>query len=394
VSEASSPLAGCRVLEIARFITGPFAGQLLADLGADVIKIEDPQAGDPFRGWGDDLYAPQFVAYNRGKRSLTVDLRHPRGPEIVRRLARSADVLIANFRPGVAERFGIGYDQLKDGNPRLIYCLITGMGETGPYVHRPSYDTVGQGLSGLLSLVINPNDPRPVGPSWSDNLTGLFAAYGILAALQARERTGRGQRVDTNQVQATMAFMNEAYAVLFDSGKAPDPFRRPAASQAYAFTCKDGLGLAVHLSSPEKFWRGFIETVGRPELADEPRYVTRAQRVQHWAELQEELRPAFLTKTRAEWLEALDKADVPVTPIYTLDEALADPQVQTLRMVHEIEHPNHGRRKVIGSSVTLRDTPVVEMQPAPALGEHTDEVLGEAGLSADEIAALRGDGAI
>jgi crotonobetainyl-CoA:carnitine CoA-transferase CaiB-like acyl-CoA transferase len=189
---SQGPLSGYRVIEAARFVTGPYACQLLADLGADVIKIEDPEGGDPFRGWDRDSgYASMFHAFNRNKRSLTLDLRQPRGREIVARLVKNADAFVENFRPGVADKLGIGYAALSAINPRLVYCSISGVGRDGPYAQRPVYDIVGQGLSGLLSLLVDLDDPHPVGPTFSDTLTGLFAGYGILAALHARVKTGR-----------------------------------------------------------------------------------------------------------------------------------------------------------------------------------------------------------
>jgi crotonobetainyl-CoA:carnitine CoA-transferase CaiB-like acyl-CoA transferase len=386
------PLAGYRVIEAARFVTGPYACQLLADLGADVIKIEDPEGGDPFRGWDErGGYAAVFHAFNRNKRSLTLDLRHARGREIVARLAANADVFVENFRPGVAEKLGIGYAALSKLNPRLVYCSITGMGRDGPYAQRPVYDIVGQGLSGLLSLLVDLDDPKPVGPTFSDTLTGLFASYGIIAALHARVRTGKGQLVETSLLQATMGFMNEPYMTYFGTGRAPAARDRPRASKVWAFLCSDNLPIAIHLSSPQKFWRNFVTAVGKPELLDDPRFRTGRDQQRNWHIVQEILAPVFRTKTRAAWFDILVAADVPVAPIYRLDEALEDPQVKHLGMLKTATHPEKGEVRLMGFPVTLNDTPMGPVTAPDTLGEHTDEILGELGCTAAEIAQMRAE---
>ena len=391
---SKGPLAGCRVVEAARFVTGPYAGQLLADLGAEVIKIEDPKGGDPFRGWGKNGYGPTFIAFNRSKRSLTLDLKQESGREAALRLIRDADVFIENFRPGVADKLGIGYDKVSSLNPRLVYCSITGMGRDGPYAQRPSYDIVGQGLSGLLSLLVELDDPRPVGPTFSDTLTGLFAAYGILAALQGREHTGKGQRVETSLLQATMGFMHEPYATYYGSGEPPNAFNRPRASQVYAFKCGDGLPLAVHLSSPEKFWRAFITSIGQIDMLDDPRFRTHAMRRENWDAIHDRLKPIFRTKSRADWLEVLHRHDVPSAPIYRLDEAAEDPQVRHLGILQTVDHPRAGKVNLVGFPVGLSDTPLGPLSAPAMLGEHTDRILAEIGYSIDEIDAMRVNGTI
>ena len=380
-----------------RFVTGPYAAQLLADLGAEVIKIEDPQGGDPFRGWGRtgwDGYGAPFLGFNRNKRSLTLDLKAREGREIFKKLAAKADVFIENFRPGVADKLGIGYDKLAEANRRLIYCSITGMGPDGPYAQRPSYDIVGQGLSGLLSLLVDVKNPRPMGPAFSDALTGLFAAYGILAALQSRERTGRGQRVQTNLAQATMAFMNEPYSGLFANGKVPDAFDRPRASGVFCFVCGDGKPVAIHLSSPNKFWESFATAAGHPELLDDPRFKAHSGRHQHAEVIQETLAPEFAAKTRAEWTRILETADVPFAPIYQLDEVIEDPQIRHIGMVQHATHPERGEVRSLGYPVNLSDTPLGPVKAPATLGEHTDEILAEVGVSAEAIAKLRAAGVV
>jgi crotonobetainyl-CoA:carnitine CoA-transferase CaiB-like acyl-CoA transferase len=391
-------LAGCRVIEIGRFVTGPYCAQLLADLGADIVKIEDPEGGDPFRGWGRSWnragYGAPFLAFNRNKRSLTLDLKHAKSREVIARLASRADVFIENFRPGVADRLGIGYEKLSSANPRLVYCAITGMGKDGPYAQRPSYDIVGMGLSGLLGQLVDLKDPRPMGPAMSDALTGLFAAYGVLAALQGRERTGCGQRVDVNQLQATMSFMNEPYSALFSSGRAPDALDRPKASGVFTFICGDGKPIAIHLSSPSKFWKAFVTAAGHAEMVEDPRFREHDDRRKNHADAHAMLAPEFRTKPRVEWMRILEQADVPFAPIYTLDEVVEDPQVKHLRMVHTASHPERGEVMVLGYPVTLSDTPLGPVAAPPVLGEHTEQILAEAGYTPEEIRALREDGAL
>lgn len=388
------PLAGCRVVEAARYVTGPYAGLLLSDLGAEVVKIEDPRGGDPFRGWGrGDGYGSTFIAFNRGKRSVTLNLQHPKGLAAARKLIAGADVFIENFRPGVAERLGIGHAAMAAANPRLVYCSITGLGRDGPYAERPAFDIVGQGLSGLLSLFVEPDDPRPMGPTLSDTLTGLFAAYGILAALQGRERTGRGQLVETSLLQATMGFMHEPFASYFGSGKASDAFDRPRASQVYAFVCGDGRPIAIHLSSPVKFWEAFVTAAGHPEFIADPRFASHADRRRNHHLVQEGLAPAFRGRSRAEWMEILAAHEVPFAPIYKVDEALDDPQVRHLGMIHTAHHPEKGDVRLVGFPVTLNGTPLGPLTAPATLGEHTREVLAEIGCDADEIEEMRAAGA-
>jgi len=386
------PLSGYRVIEAARFVTGPYAGQLLADLGAEVIKIEDPEGGDPFRGWDErGGYAPMYRAFNRSKRSLTLNLRHARGRAIVEQLVAEADVFIENFRPGVADKLGIGYARLSQLNPRLVYCSITGMGRDGPYAQRPSYDIVGQGLSGFLSLLVDLKDPKPVGPTFADTLTGMFAGYGILAALHARVRTGKGQLVETSLLQATMGFMNEPFMTYFGAGKAPAAEDRPRMSKVFTALCRDEKPIAIHLSSPQKFWRAFVTAAGRADMIEDSRFRTGRDQQKNWHIVHEILRPIFREKTRAEWFEIMVAAEVPVAPIYQLDEALADPQVQHLGMIRKVTHPEKGEVELVGFPVTLSETPLGPIKAPDTLGEHSDEILRELGYSAEDIARMRAD---
>ena len=282
-----------RVIELGTFITGPYAGMLLANLGADVIKVEQPKIGDPFRNYEGSLYSPQFRSYNADKRSVTMNLKDARGRELLYKLASEADVFIENYRPGVADQLAIGWDQLKSQCPRLIYCSITGFGPDGPYMDRPCYDTVAQALSGYLSQFLKPGDPRITGPAVADAISGLFAANGILGALHERARTGRGKRVEVTMLDALIAFAAEPFGSYFATGHVPTLYTRPSVSQSYVFNCADGKLIALHLASPQKFWTGLTECIGRPELASDDRFSSRENRVANYDVLTMELRVAF-----------------------------------------------------------------------------------------------------
>ncbi|MFI5267442.1 MAG: CaiB/BaiF CoA transferase family protein [Chloroflexota bacterium] len=380
-----TPLSGIRVVELASYITGPFAGQMLADLGAEVIKIEPPKVGDPFRTATG--YAPQFTGHNHGKRSLTLDLKAPGAVEVFDRLIATADVLVENFRPGVAERLGIGYERVRELNPRIIYCSISGFGDDGPYVDRPSYNEIGHALSGLWSQTVSGDSLRPPGPAFSDPLTGVFALQCVLTALYVREHTGQGQRVGTSMLEATMGFMAEEYSSWFGRGHIVS--QRPKHSQAYGFWCSDRLPLGIHLSSPPKFWESLVRALGREDLLADPRCATMAQRIEHYDEIQQELAPIFATRPRDEWLERLRAADVPVAPIYTVDQALQDPQVRHLGLEQVVEHPQKGPVHWLRYPARFEATPTETPGPPPMLGEQTDEILQELGFTRRDIERLK-----
>lgn len=384
------------VLEMGTFITGPYAGMLLADLGAEVIKIERPGTGDPFRSFEGGLYSPHFQAYNRNKKSLTLDLAGEEGREVFEKLIRRADVFVENFRPGVTEKLGIGESRLRSINERLVYCSVTGFGSDGPYRHRPSYDTVGQGLSGLLSLLIDTGDPgmRMVGPAFSDGLTGLYACYGILGALVERERTGVGRRVEATMLESAMSFLTEPFNSYFVTGRVPGPHTRPAVSQAYAFACEDGLSFAVHISSPEKFWQALIKAAGREDLDKDPRFDSRHRRLENYQELQDELARTFGARPREYWLPRLEEHDVPFTPVYKIDDVLEDPQVRHMGSIYEQDHPTEGRLRGIKRPILYDGMREDDVVPPPFLGEHTDEILAEMGYSREQIESLRGSATV
>ena len=279
-------LAGVRVLDQGSFITGPACAALLADLGADVIKVEPPQQGDPFRhGAGEALYSPHFQAYNRSKRSIALDVRQQADREVFDDLVRRADVYIQNFRPGAAEAMGVGAERLRALNPRLVYCSINGFGSSGPAVHRPAYDAIGQAMGGLLHLMTDPDNPRPMGPALADALTGFYAAYGVLGALLERARTGNGKLFEVSMMNAIAHFNIDAFTQFFATGQKFGPFTRPAGSQVFVLRCRDGRSIALHLSLPEKFWTGLIAATGRPELFSDPKWTHRPTRVQEHEQL-------------------------------------------------------------------------------------------------------------
>jgi crotonobetainyl-CoA:carnitine CoA-transferase CaiB-like acyl-CoA transferase len=394
VTALRPPLAGVRVVELASYVTGPYAAALLADMGAGVVKIEEPTQGDPFRGWGRGGYSPTFRSVNRGKRSLGLDLRAPEGLAIALELAEAADVLVENLRPGALERLGLGEAAARARNPRLIYCSISGFGSSGPYRDRPGYDTVGQAMSGLLGLLTDLDAPQPMGISLADHLTGMYAAFGIVAALAGRGPDGPGRWVETSLLQATTAFVAENAARYFDEGEVPTRATRARIAQAYAFTAGDGLPFAIHLSSPPKFWAGLTAAVGRPELRDDPRFVDRAARVAHYDELRSLLGAVFATAPRATWLERLEAEDVPAGPINRLDEVFADPGVEALGLVHEVVHPEAGPMRLLGSAVSLEGADDATIGPPPLLGEHGDAILRELGRDAAEIERLRAAGVV
>jgi formyl-CoA transferase len=368
-------LDGIRVLEFASYVSGPFAGMLLSDLGAEVIKVESPDGGDPFRMWGKTDYNGTFGSMNRNKKSVTLDLKTDSGLAAARKLALSADVIIENFRAGAMDRLGLSYETLAADNPRLVYCSITGFGSEGPYRNRPGYDTVGQAMSGLLAVLTDHRAPQPMGISLSDHLSGTFAAYGVLAALMARHQTGRGQKVETSLLQATLAFLGENAANYFEDGRVPSRATRCQRAQVFAFTAGDGLPFVVHLSSPEKFWRGLLKVTDCQAFATDARFHTREERVKNYDALAAELATALKTKTRAEWLRLLEAEDVPVGPLNTIDEVFADPQVIALDMRKELPHRTRGSVSVVGNPVRLSATPPVVKTAAPELGADNEALL-------------------
>ena len=367
----AKPLAGYRVIDHGEFITAPYTAMLLGDLGAEVVKVERPDGGDRFRSFEKGCYGPQFQAFNRGKQSVVLDLDVDDDRATLRGLLQSADVYVQNFRPGAADRLGFGVQDVRAINPRVVYCAISGFGTDGPYATRPAYDTVGQALSGFLSMFVMRDAPRVVGPATADSVTGLYAACGIIAALLERERTGHGRSVHVPMVAAMAHFSIEQYHRYFATGEVPGPSDRGRVSQSFAFACADGKLIAIHLSSPAKFWEGLVAASERPALVADPRFATRMDRVHNHEALAETLRPIFAQRPRDEWLQRLSARDVPHAPILGLDEALDDPQMRHLAMDKELVHPSEGRVRTLRTPILFdgeRDDD--DMTAPPALDEH------------------------
>jgi crotonobetainyl-CoA:carnitine CoA-transferase CaiB-like acyl-CoA transferase len=371
----SKVLDGVRVLEHGTFITGPAAAMLLADLGADVIKVEQP-AGDPFRAFRGGTYSPHYQTYNRNKRSLVLDTRQPGDLARFHALAAEADVYIQNFRPGVAEKIGAGEAQLRALNPGLVYCAISGFGPDGPSAGRPSYDTVAQAASGFLKLLVNPANPRVVGPAMADALTGFYAAYGILGALYEREKRGlnRGRKVEVSMFEAMTHFNLDAFTHLFSEGEVMGPYSRPSVSQSYVLPCADGRWIALHMSSPPKFWQGLAQAIEKPDLFDDPRFATREARIESQEILIGLLSGIFKTQPRAEWCRRLEALDVPHAPMYDTNEVPEDPQARHLQLFVDTAHPEGGRWRTVRSPVTFDGERPLGVTAPPLLGEHNEEL--------------------
>ncbi|QBK04225.1 CoA transferase [Hylemonella gracilis] len=369
-------LSGIKVLEQGTFITGPAAGMFLADLGAEVVKIEQPGTGDPFRAFRGGLYSPHFQTYNRNKRSITLNPKLPEDAAVFDELVKDADVYIQNFRPGAAERLGAGEARLRGLNPRLVYCAISGFGPTGPAAARPAYDTVAQAASAFLKLLINPANPRVVGPAIADALTGFYAAYGVLGALVERGRTGQGRKVEVSMLEAMTHFNLDAFTHYFSEGEVMGPFSRPSVSQSYVLECGDGKWIALHMSSPEKFWQGLANAIERPTLFQDPRFADREGRIAHQDELIALLGDLFRQRDRAAWCTRLETEDVPHAPMYDTQEAMQDPQARHLQLEVSAPHPEGGEWRTIRSPVSFDGERALQVTAPPLLGADDEAIVG------------------
>jgi crotonobetainyl-CoA:carnitine CoA-transferase CaiB-like acyl-CoA transferase len=384
-------LGGLRVLDLTQVMAGPFCSMLLADMGADVIKIEPPD-GEYTRK--DSQIAPgvsaSFLAVNRNKRGMTLDLKHAEGVAILERLVKTADVLVENYRPGVAARLGIGHERLRGINPRLIYCSISGFGQTGPYAGRGGFDLIAQGMSGIMSATgAEDGPPVKVGVPITDLGAGLFATVGILSALRARHRTGRGQLVDTSLFEAGVALSQWEATEYWYTGQVPRRLGTAHRLNApyQAFRASDG-HFTVGAANDRLFPR-FAALLGLPQLVGDERFADVPRRLANRAALQALIENVTVHETRAHWLERCEAAGIPAGPIYTVPEAHADPHAQARGMVQELVHPQAGRVKSLGNPVKMSRTPPTLRTTAPALGADNEAILRELGLDAREIAALR-----
>jgi len=369
---AQPTLAGIRVLEQGTFITGPCAGMMLADLGADVIKIESPE-GDPYRAYQGGQYSPHFQAYNRNKRSLALDMKLKGDCALFDRLAAEADVYIQNFRPGTAERLGAGVARLQGLNPRLVYCSISGFGSSGPYSDRPSYDSVAQALSGFLSVVVDNRRPQFLGPALADAITGMYASQGILAALVQRGCSGRGVHVEISMLEAMAHFAVEPFAAFFALGETPTSADRPRLAQAYILRTADARLIAIHLSSLEKFWHGLVAALDAPELKEDPRFNPRERRIAEYETLRVELDSRFARQPLEHWVRRLQAEDVPYAPVNLIDDVVRDPQVEHLGIVVPVDSP-HTATRAVRPPAQFDGRRARSVSAAPLLNQHGQSI--------------------
>lgn len=375
-------LDGIKVIDQGTFITGPAAGMLLADLGAEVIKVEQPETGDPFRAFNGGLYSPHYQTYNRNKSSIALNTRDAGDLAIFDDLIRSADVYIQNFRPGVAGKLNADEERLRAINPGLIYCSISGFGATGPSAGRPAYDTVAQAASGFLHLLINPENPRVTGPALADSITGMYAAYGIMGALLERTRTGKGRKVEVSMLEAMCHFNLDSFTHFYSENEVMGPYSRPSVSQSYVFKCSNQKWIALHMSSPQKFWDALAQVVGLPDLFEDEHFADRPSRIKNQEMLITILGDIFITQDRDYWCAALMEQDVPHAPVYDSSEALEDPQARHLGLTVTGQHPTLGKFTTVRSPVSYDGQRMTQVVPPPLLDEQRGEILAAVGRRA------------
>ena len=392
------PLRGMRVLELAQIMAGPTCGMLLADMGADVVKVEKLPGGDDARGYREPrvngVSAP-FLMLNRNKRGVAVNLKHPAGRELLLRMVRDADVLTENYRRGTLEKLGLGYDVLSAANPGLIYCAVSGYGRDGPFGDKGGFDLIAQGFAGLMSITGEPGGP-PVkdGNSVADINAGILAALGIAAAYVHKLRTGEGQVVDTSLMEAALQQTYWHAAIYFATGASPGPTGSAHLLTApyQAFRASDGF---LNIGGANQAnWERIADVLGHPEWREDPRFATNSTRMANLATLSEAMNAVLATRTKAEWIAAFDAAGVPVGPVHSIGEALEHPQTRARGMVVELEHPEAGSTRALGCPIHFSKTPTQIERPAPRLGEHTREVLREYGYSDEAIDALAAEGVV
>ncbi len=397
----TGPLAGIRVLDLTRVLAGPTCTQMLGDLGAEVIKIERPGAGDDTRGFAPPLWpntkeSAYFLGVNRNKLSVTLDIAKPEGQALVHRLLESCDMLVENFKVGALAKYGLAWEQLREKYPRLIYCSITGFGQTGPYAPRPGYDSLIQGMGGVMSLTGEPDgQPQKVGVPVADLFAGLYGCIGILAALNHRHATGQGQRIDIGMLDTHVAWLANQGMNYLATGENPARLgnQHPNIVPYQVFPTSDGY-MVLSIGNDPTFER-FCKSFGQEHLLADERFATNAKRVENRQLVTETLTPVMKTKTTKEWVAALEALKIGCGPINTLSDVFADPHVQARGCVVEMQHASGETVKVIANPVRLSETPPSYRSPPPVLGEHTESVLGgQLGLSAAEIAALREKGVV
>nr|WP_166178547.1 CoA transferase [Altererythrobacter segetis] len=370
------PLQGIRVLDMGTFITGPAAAMLLADLGAEVIKVEQPGTGDPFRAFNGNLYSPHFQTYNRNKKSVELNTKDAADLAKFDELVASADVFIQNFRPGVAERLKVDAARLQALNPRLVYADISGFGQDGPHKDRPAFDTVAQASAGFLRLLINPDHPRVVGPAIADAVTGFYAALGVMAALYERETTGKGRHVETSMFEAMCHFNLDDFTHYLAVDQIMGPYSRPHVSQSYVFECADGGWIALHMSSPPKFWENLAEAMGVPDMLEREEFATRPARIANYDKVIEFLAPIFKTQSRTYWDDRLAELEVPHSPILNSKEVLEGELGQHHGILAEADSPR-GKFRTIRSPLHFDGEIERVITAPPELGADNEEYLGK-----------------
>ena len=386
-------LEGIRVLDLTRALAGPFCTLMLGDHGADVVKIEMPGSGDDTRHWGPpfiDGESAYFLSINRNKRSMTLNLKEPRAKEIFLRMATDSDVIVENFTPGVMSRFGLDYETVKAANSKIIYCSISGFGQSGPYRSRPAYDQIMQGMTGVMSITGEPDgEPQKVGVAVTDIGAGMWSAFAIMAAVFHREQRGEGQQIDVSMMDAQVAWLTYQAAFYFATGQPPKRLgaAHPNLVPYQAFMCVDGKFLNLAVGS-ERIWDRFCQGIHREDLRDNPDYATNGDRVRSRSTLVPLLQELFLTRSVAEWVADLHEVSVPCGPINDLADVFADPQLLHREMYVEMPHPTLGTIKQTGIPVKFSRTPGGLDRPPPLHGEHTGEILGELGYSDAEIRQL------
>ena len=394
----AGPLKGIQVLDLTRILAGPYATMILRDLGAEVIKIEQPGTGDEARDFGPfkNDFSLYFMSVNRGKKSVTLNLKSPRGKELFLELVKGSDILVENFRPGTMEKLGLDYESLKEHHPSLLYAACSGFGQTGPYAMRGAYDMIIQGMGGIISITGEPDRPPVrVGTSIGDITSALFTAIGILSALRHRDQTGEGQLIDVGMLDCQVAILENAMVRYFSTGDIPRPLgrRHPAITPFEVFESADGY-VVIAIGNNE-LWRKFCEHVNRSELIDDDRFHTNALRTENHEALFPILAEIMCRRTTDAWVDALEAIGVPCGPVNTVDKVANDPQVLARDMIAEVEHDITGTVQVPGIPIKLSETPGQIDAPAPNLGEHTSEVLtGLLGLETEEVNQLKQNGIV